>query len=115
MIVCYLFNIFVFQFETSFIGHGILIRSIPLISLVLYIARCILIIIGIALYAFILAPIFSGIYFLFLIIQRVFRTLVDKLMLFLFKKIGRTPSKDTIIARKISGPGMSRGYFLTVH
>jgi len=35
-------------------------------------------------------------------------------MLFLIKKLGRTPSKDTNIARKISGPGMSRGYYYSI-
>ncbi len=28
--------------------------------------------------------------------------------------LGRTPSRDTAIAKKISGPGMSRNYFYSI-
>ena len=35
-------------------------------------------------------------------------------MLFIIAKLGRTPSKNTAIARKISGPGMSRTYFMSI-
>ncbi len=39
---------------------------------------------------------------------RGFRTLTDAVMLFFIKKLGRTPSRNTAIAKKISGPGMSK-------
>ena len=53
-------------------------------------------------------------YFIFLVIQRLFRTFTDKVMLCIIAKLGRTPSKNTAIARKISGPGMSRTYFMSI-
>lgn len=36
-------------------------------------------------------------------------------MLFLIKKLGRTPSRDTAIARKISGPTMARSHFYSIN
>lgn len=36
-------------------------------------------------------------------------------MLFIISKLGRTPSRDTAIAKKISGPGMSRSYFYSIN
>jgi hypothetical protein len=62
----------------------------------------------------VLVPILSLFILLFAIIQRGFRLLADSIMFFLFKKIGRTPSRDTAIARKISGPGMSKSYYMSI-
>jgi len=47
-------------------------------------------------------------------IQRGFRTITDIFMILIISKLGRTPSKDTGIAKKISGPGMSRNHFFSV-
>lgn len=114
MIVCYIFNILVFQFESSSIPSGVIIRSVPLVSLVLLLARCIIISVTSVVTAFFLAPLLSALYFVLLIIQRTLMAISDSVMLFLFKKLGRTPSKDSVIARKISGPGMSRSYFFSI-
>jgi hypothetical protein len=35
-------------------------------------------------------------------------------MLSVIGYMGRTPSRDTAIAKKISGPGVSRSYFFSV-
>ena len=114
MIVCYLFNILVFQFESSNRPSGILIRGVPLLSLAFKIVACVFKSIFAVLTCFIFVPIVSAFYTLYLAIQRGFRTFTDEIMLFLIKKLGRTPSKDTNIARKISGPGMSRGYYYSI-
>lgn len=36
-------------------------------------------------------------------------------MITLFRKVGRTPSRDTSIARKISGPGMSKEFYMSIN
>jgi hypothetical protein len=55
-----------------------------------------------------IAPIVALFYILFSLIQRGFRTITDFIMITLISKLGRTPSRNTAIAKKISGPGMSR-------
>jgi hypothetical protein len=40
---------------------------------------------------------------------------LDKFFLILFRKVGRTPSRDTSIARKISGPGMSKEFYMSIN
>lgn len=35
-------------------------------------------------------------------------------MIFVIGYMGRTPSRDTAIAKKISGPGITRSYFYSV-
>ena len=112
--VCYLFNILVYQFESSQVVRG-LIRSIPLLSLIFVIIFGILSIFWGAIRMVLIAPLLSGLYIVFLAIQRVFRAFTDQIMLLIFKKLGRTPSRDTVITKKISGPGMSRSYFYSVN
>ena len=114
MVVCYLFNILIFQFQSSYIPRGIVIRSVPLLSLALFFLRIIGASLSYLVFGGIISPLLSLIYFIFLVIQRVFRTCTDKIMLFIIAKLGRTPSKNTAIARKISGPGMSRTYFMSI-
>jgi hypothetical protein len=63
----------------------------------------------------IIAPTAIAFYCLYLVLQRGFRTFTDSIMLFIIGKLGRTPSRDTSIARKISGPGMSRDYFYSIN
>lgn len=63
----------------------------------------------------IIVPISIAFYCLYLVLQRGFRTFTDSIMLFIIGKLGRTPSRDTSIARKISGPGMSRDYFYSIN
>jgi hypothetical protein len=63
---------------------------------------------------FILGLFFSLACFLFFVIQRYWRKFTDKIMLSVIGYMGRTPSRDTAIAKKISGPGISRSYFFSV-
>jgi len=62
-----------------------------------------------------LVPLKSLFIFLFCLLQRSFRTLLDAIMLFIFTKVGRTPSRDTSIAKKISGPGMSKEFYMSIN
>lgn len=114
MLLVYLFNILIFQFEVSRIPDGIIIRSFPLISLAIYVLVCLVKIIGSLLCFVLFAPLIIMVYFVFLIIQRLFRTLTDTIMLCFIGCLGRTPSTDSSIARKISGPGMSRNYYFSI-
>lgn len=114
MVVCYLFNILIFQFESSYIPHGVIIRSVPLLSLAIFFIKIVLSSLFYLVFGGLISPFLSLMYFIFLILQRIFRTCTDKIMLFIIAKLGRTPSKNTAIARKISGPGMSRTYFMSI-
>jgi hypothetical protein len=114
MVVCYIFNILVFQFESSNRPSGVLIRGVPLLSLAFVILSCLLQILFSALSLIIISPLVSLVYFLFLVIQRGFRTFTDAIMIVIIAKLGRTPSRDTSIAKKISGPGTSRGYYCSI-
>jgi hypothetical protein len=62
----------------------------------------------VSIYTGILAPIGAFFICLWSIFTRGFRTATDFVMLFLIRKLGRTPSRNTAIAKKISGPGMSK-------
>ena len=114
MIVCYLFNILVFQFESSYIPRGVIIRSVPMLTLLFILVRIVAVCLF-AVFLVIMTPVVSGLYIMFLMLQRGFRTLTDLIMLVIFKKLGRTPSHNTAIAKKISGPGMSRNYFFSIN
>jgi hypothetical protein len=65
--------------------------------------------------AFVFAPIGSFFVSFYAIIARGFRAVTDAVMLFLIKKLGRTPSRNTAIAKKISGPGMSKEYYMSIN
>lgn len=114
MAVCYLFNILVFQFESSNRPSGVLIRGVPVIKLALVIISCLLQILLAVVSLVVISPIITLFYFLFLVLQRGFRTFTDTIMIVIIAKLGRTPSRDTSIAKKISGPGMSRGYYCSI-
>mgnify|MGYP006995478688 FL=1 len=108
MLLTYLFNILIFQFETSRYISGIIIRGIPLLSLLILFMFHILKCLAVTLFLFVIVPFAAIFYFLFLIIQRIWRTFTDNFMICIIGCLGRTPSRDTAIARKVSGPGMSR-------
>lgn len=116
MLVCYLFNILIFQFENSDINHrGLVISGVPLISLAFRIIFILLRLIFSLLNLLVFSPLVCLLYTMYLVLQRVFRTFTDTIMLFIISKLGRTPSRDTAIAKKISGPGMSRSYFYSIN
>lgn len=111
LIVCYLFNVFVFQFEISRTGTECIIRCVPLLSILVRFLWYILLILFSVVLLVLIAPLFCLLYTCFLIIQRFFRTMLDNIMVCVIGCLGRTPSIDTFIAKKISGPGMSHNYF----
>lgn len=115
LMVTYTFNIFIFQFETALLPDRQLVRSIPIISIVYHIVKATIITILLTLNLILWTPFKALFIFLFCLIQRGFRTIVDKLMVFLFRKMGRTPSRDTSIAKKISGPGMSKEFYMSIN
>lgn len=86
----------------------------PILSLAIFLIKTILLAVIYLLWGLILSPLLVVLYGVFLGVQRIFRTITDKIMLFLISKLGRTPSRNSAIARKISGPGMSRSYFLSI-
>lgn len=114
MIVVYLFNILVFQFEMSYREAGCLIRGIPLLSLAAQIIFHIFKMLAAVLFLLVIAPLLCILYFLFLVLQRILRTFTDAVIVCFVGCCGRTPSTDTAIATKISGPGMSRSYFYSI-
>lgn len=59
----------------------------------------------------IIAPLFCILYTLFLIVQRFLRVMMDNLMICIIALLGRTPSINTVLATKISGPGMSSNFY----
>ena len=87
----------------------------PIFSILFIILRSVIVTLLLTLNLTLLAPIKALLICLFSFVQRCFRTAVDKLLLFLFRKVGRTPSRDTSIARKISGPGMSKEFYMSIN
>lgn len=81
MVVCYIFNILVFQFESSNRPSGVLIRGVPLLSLAFVILSCLLQILFSALSLIIISPLVSLVYFLFLVIQRGLQNITDAIMI----------------------------------
>jgi hypothetical protein len=113
--VTYTFNIFIYQFESSLIPDRRIVRSIPIISIVYKIVKMTIVTVLLTLNLVLWAPLKSLFIFIFCLTQRIFRTAVDKLFVLLFRKVGRTPSRDTSIARKISGPGMSKEFYMSIN
>lgn len=114
MLITYLFNILVFQFEMNRYPEGCLIKSIPLLSLGILIAFHLIKISLSFLFLVCFAPLLCLVYIILLILQRIGRTITDYLMLCMISCCGRTPSRDTSMAKKIAGPGMSRTYFFSI-
>lgn len=115
LLVTYTFNIFIYQFESSLIPDRKIVRSIPIIKIIIQIVKVIIVTVLLTLNLILLVPLISMFIFMFCLIQRVFRATVDKLFVLLFRKVGRTPSRDTSIARKISGPGMSKEFYMSIN
>ena len=104
----YLFNILIFQFKNSKNINGCWIKMFPLFVLILSVIFYLFAILFFFICAFILYPIASILVIIFAIVHRLLRIISDSIMLFFIKHLGRTPSKNSGIAQKISGPGMSK-------
>lgn len=95
-------------------GRGCLLQGVPLLRLAIKLVVAVLGILFTFLAAFVFAPVVSLLYFVFLVIQRLFRTCTDCIMVCIIAKCGRTPSQDTCIARRVSGPGMSGAFYSSI-
>ncbi len=115
LVVTYIFNIIVYQFETALIPDRRVVRSIPIIGIIYSITKAIILTLLFTLNLILWVPFKALFLFLFCLIQRIFRMALDKFFLILFRKVGRTPSRDTSIARKISGPGMSKEFYMSIN
>ncbi len=115
VLITYLFNVTVFHFETSTVRYGFFVGLAPMPSLIIKFVFMLVRMTAYTLYLTIIAPIAAFFILLWTLITRGFRTLTDTVMLFLISKLGRTPSRDTAIAKKISGPGMSKGYYMSIN
>jgi hypothetical protein len=103
----------VFQFESNIVDYSVTIKGIPLLALVISVVvemvKCVGVVVWLG-----LGSVFSLGHLLVVIGQRYLRKVTDWIMLRVIGYMGRTPSRDTAIARKISGPGISRSYFFSV-
>ena len=108
LLITYLFNVIVFQFESSLIPRGFWIRAFPLLTLIISLIISIIKIIFCIVLLILISPIAGFFIVLFAILHRAWRSFTDCVMIIMIKTLGRTPSNNTAIAKKISGPGMSR-------
>ena len=115
LIATYLYNIFVKQFESAYVEHGCFSRSFPLFSIVGVFIGSIGIVLLSVLNLIILSPIRTFGTFSYCVIAQLFRRTLDKIMMTIFKHLGRTPSRNTMIAKKISGPGMSKDFYMSIN
>lgn len=61
-----------------------------------------------------LHPIVAGLVVVWAVLRFLFRSLYDKFMFCTVSCCGRSPVRDTGIAWKISGPGLSRQYYQSI-
>lgn len=113
--VTYLFNICIKQFETALDQYGFWSRTFPLFRTVIQLVLSLLIIVGVTLNLIVVVPIRAGFWLTVAGILNVFRRVFDGIMMCVFRKLGRTPSRDTFVARKISGPGMTKDFYMSIN
>lgn len=110
--VYYFFTVFVYQVEVSDVNTNVVMFPLfyifgkGLVNLVKIVFSIINLLI--------LTPLITSLYFIFLVIQKVFRIMGDFTFILIISRVGRTPSKDTKIAKKIAGPGMSRNNYYSI-
>lgn len=115
LVFTYIFNICIKQFETARDEYGFWSRTFPLFRIVLRLVVCILVIVGIVLNLILVVPLRSAFWMTVAGVVNVFRRVLDGIMMCVFRKMGRTPSRDTFVARKISGPGMSKDFYMSIN
>jgi hypothetical protein len=64
--------------------------------------------------AMLLHPIMALFFCCLSIIRRIIRTIFDIVMFGIIRLLARTPARNTQIAWKISGPGLSRKYYHSI-
>jgi hypothetical protein len=107
-VITYLFNILIYQFESSQIVSGFVQRAFPLPVLLLSVVFHLIAIVFFILFTLIICPLMALIVVLYALLTTFLRSLTDCIVLFFIRNLGRTPSKNSGVARKISGPGMSK-------
>lgn len=115
LLATYVFNIFIKQFETTYISYGCLSRTVPIFRVIGVFLSAIGIIILFILNLLIIAPIRSIFIMAYALLTQAFRRTLDKIMMAIFTHLGRTPSRDSVIAKKISGPGMSKDFYMSIN
>ena len=68
----------------------------------------------VALLGIIYHPLLAFIFLFWGVLRIATKTIVDFIMLGFIKCCGRSPVRDTNIAWKVSGPGLSRDYYQTI-
>ncbi len=63
----------------------------------------------------VIAPFMAFFMSLFTILRQFFRFSLSKIMVFFIRYLGRTPSRNSAIAQKISGPGMSKQFYMSIN
>lgn len=114
LMVTYLFNVLLFQFETNCQYGSFKIKVTPLFGIIFTLIFSLATILFKIIMAFLLAPIASFFVLLFIVVRRGLRTVTDCILLAMISKLGRTPSRNSAVARKISGPGMSKEYYMSI-
>lgn len=115
LLLTYLFNILIFQFESSYIPNRCVVRLAPVFGIIIRLVISLLLIVKVLLVTFVWFPLKTVLLFIFYVTQRMFRRLFDCCLLCCFGTCGRTPSRDTSIARKISGPGMTKDFYMSIN
>lgn len=115
ILLYYVINLTIYQFDLDERGaYGRYSeRFFPLISASLKLVYDIVYTLT-ALLMIVFHPIAAGIVVIFAVFRLVLRTLYDKFMYCTVSCCGRSPVRDTGIAWKISGPGLSRQYFQSI-
>lgn len=105
-VVCYLFNILIYQFEIDDIyrGNRYSERWFPLISTPLMFVLNVLRIVAYMIGAAVVHPILAVLTFVFAVGRHIWSSATDFVMYRIVRLIARTPNRDTNIAWKISGP-----------
>jgi hypothetical protein len=115
LLITYLFNILLYQFESGRIPDRFRSRSLPLFAILGSILLSLITVLLAILRLIAFVPVASTFIFILSSLQRGFRQLLDKIMLFMFKHLGRSPSRNTAIAKKISGPGMTKEFYMSIN
>jgi hypothetical protein len=108
LLATYLFNVFIKQFETAYIRYGFFSRFLPFFEVIAMFVACFVILLLAVLNLLVFAPFRTIFVFGYGVLAQLFRRTIDKVMMFIFTHLGRTPSRNSLIAKKISGPGMSK-------
>lgn len=113
LVLTYLFNLLVYQFEIDeqhLLGR-VSERVLPLINTPLMLVLNLVRIVAFAVGAAVVHPVLAALASLWAVLRRAYSTLTDEVDFVLIRLLARTPSTDSAIAWKVAGPAMSRSYY----